>query len=196
MTFDLDAVVSRVRQQDTGQFVQPFPGSRFEGRFIDIEQDVRQLDDQSARLLPCFQNLRERLVQSSLYGVSLALGFVGLETRLLGFSASQCFIGPRLIGVGLSLSDPCARPVSVLLRARNLSAGRCSRFPRSDGLRLRSSDGLLSRLSLRLKTCLIGALDREFTRPFAKSHDVACDPAQASFEGRPCRFWSFGDRRT
>src|ERR1700730_13052421 len=97
MTFDLDAVVCRVRQQDTGQLVQPFPGSRFEGRLIDIEQDVRQIDDQSARLLPCFQNLRERLVQSSLYGVSLALRGVGLETRLLGFSAGKIFVRLALV---------------------------------------------------------------------------------------------------
>jgi len=120
MTFDLDAVVSRVRQQDTGQFVQPFPGSRFEGRLIDIEQDVRQIDDQSARLLPCFQNLRERLVQSSLHGVSLALRRVGLKTRLLGFSAGEIFIRLGLISLGLSIyGQLCSSEVSLVSASRN-----------------------------------------------------------------------------
>jgi hypothetical protein len=78
--------------RDACQLVQPFPRSRFEGRLIDIEQDVRQIDDQSARLLPCFQNIRERPVQSSLYGVSLALCLVGQVTQLLSFSAGEIFI--------------------------------------------------------------------------------------------------------
>src|SRR6185312_104444 len=151
MPLNLNPVTARVRQQNARQFAQLLPGPRFERGFVEIEQDVREVDDQPARFTPCIENLRERSEQALLSLISFLLGLLGLQPRTLRFDTSQLLISPGSLGFGLSLRDLLTSELGLVLCAphrceRAFGFALSLRYHATGGVALGVKSGLLQSL--------------------------------------------------
>src|SRR5262249_26606144 len=115
MAFDLKGISSRVGDKDSGELAELFPCAGLEARFIEIEQNVGETDDQASRLAPGFQNLAERDEELLFSGRFFAASLFSFKPGLFSLSARQFFVCFCPVSVGLGLADALASKLRFLL---------------------------------------------------------------------------------
>ena len=104
MAFDLEAIWSGIGYQDSGKLAELFPSAGLEARFVEIEQNVGEANDQAASLAPGFQNLAERDEELLFGGGFFLPSLFSFEPGLFSLSARQFFIGFCSVSIGLGLA--------------------------------------------------------------------------------------------
>src|SRR5215467_1653048 len=137
MAFDLEAIWSGIGYQDSGKLAELFPSAGLEARFVEIEQNVGEANDQAASLAPGFQNLAERDEELLFGGGFFLPSLFSFEPGLFSLSARQFFIGFCSVSIGLGLADALASEFCLLLSAVHCISIRRGLLPGAFGVVLR-----------------------------------------------------------
>src|SRR5215472_17172014 len=189
MAFDLEAIWSGIGYQDSGKLAELFPCAGLEARFIEIEQNVGEANDQAASLAPGFQNLAERDEELLFGGGFLLPGLFSFEPGLFSLSARQFFVGFCSVGIGLGLADALASKIRLLLSTvhcisvrRSLLActlgavvGFIGLQPCLIGLGSSLGNSILGGAAFCIEGCLGGPLNRQFAGMLGQVHHFSSD---------------------
>src|SRR5215467_5105394 len=194
MAFDLEAIWSGIGYQDSGKLAELFPSAGLEARFVEIEQNVGEANDQAASLAPGFQNLAERDEELLFGGGFFLPSLFSFEPGLFSLSARQFFIGFCSVSIGLGLADALASKFRLLLSTVHCVSVRLSLLAGALGavvgfmglqpclISLGSCLGnsISGGAALSIEVCLGGPLKRQFAGMLCQVHHFSSDAPESS----------------